>query len=181
MSKLQAAARVALIERGRIDAVRRQSATARGAAVKDLGADVGRNASLAGGRIEVASGAVVGENIYAAGGEIRIDGAVEGAIRAMGGEITLNGVVGDQVNVQAGRLVVGPGALIAGDLRYRVPADNVNIDPAAVISGEAIPLPPPPGRRGWLLARLAWHAGFLVAGVAAVLLFPRLGERSRSP
>lgn len=148
-----------------------------------LEADVARNATIAGGRVYVRENAVVRRNAYLAGGDVRVAGTVEGFLRVMGSEVLLDGVVGGDVEVEAGRLVIGPNARIAGALRYRVPASRVSIDPAAQITGERTALPSRPrpefdfGMRFFRVLRLI---AFLAAGLAAVAIFPRLADDAAS-
>jgi hypothetical protein len=153
---------------GRVDG----SVRAAGGDVR-LHAQVGRNATLAAGRVELARTAVVNSNAYLAGGDIRIDGEVGGFLQATASTVSLDGVIGGDVRVQAGRLRIGPNARIEGSLRHNVAPENVLIDPAAQIAGDVIALPPP-ARRGLWFLRIAWHLGFLLAGAAAIALFPSL-------
>jgi cytoskeletal protein CcmA (bactofilin family) len=129
----------------------------------------------AGGQVHVAaavgldSAAVIAKNAYLMGGTVQVDGTVRGALLASGGMIILNGVVGRDVEVVGGALRIGPHAQIAGNLRYRVPAGKVRIDPAARITGTVTAIPVS-GR--WGLKRVLWFLGFLMMGAVAVALFP---------
>jgi hypothetical protein len=135
-----------------------------------VAAAVDRNATIAGGSVELDSAAVIGRNAYIIGGTVQVNGTVQEGIVASGGAIILNGVVGRDAEVAGGALRVGPHARIAGNLRYRVPAGKVHIDPAARITGTVTALPV---RNGWGLWRILWILGFLVVGAAVVALFPR--------
>lgn len=140
-------------------------------------AAVDRNATVAGGKVVLDSTAAIGRNAYLVGGDVQIDGAVREGLLASGGRVTLNGVVGRDVQINGGELRIGPRAQIAGNLRYRVPAKNVHIDPAARISGTVTALhvsrPWGPGR--W---HLLWILGFLVVGAVIVALFPRFAAEA---
>ncbi len=136
----------------------------------NLAAAVDRNATIVGGNIEVDSVAVVARNAYLAGGTIRVKGTVQGALMASGGSVILNGVVGSNVEIAAGALRIGPQTRIAGNLRYRVPAGEVQIDPAARISGTVTVLPV---RRGPGILHILLLFGFLVAGAVVVAIAPR--------
>lgn len=94
---------------------------------------------LAGGRINLGSGFITTGSALLAGGEVDVAGPVGGDLFIGGGEIRIDGPVGGDVRVGGGRLIVGPNARIAGDLAYR--ADQVVIDPQAVIQGQRIELP----------------------------------------
>jgi len=136
-------------------------------------ASVDRNATIAGGDIEVDRAAVIGRNAYLAGGTVRIDGTVHEGLLVSGGTVVLNGTVDGDVEVMAGELHVGPTATIAGKLRYRVPKGEAHIDPAAHISGAVTALPAPTGRPVWYIIGIIWMFGFLVAGAVVVALIPR--------
>jgi hypothetical protein len=136
---------------------------------------IDRNATIAGGNVELREGGVVTGNAYLVGGNIVVEGTVRQLLRATGGTINIAGSVGD-VNVSAGRLRVGPNARIDGDLRYRVPADNVQIDSAATITGQMIAVPPRDWSRVWWMLRLFWGLGFLLAGAVLVALLPGIAQ-----
>jgi hypothetical protein len=135
-----------------------------------LAAAVDRNATIAGGEIVLDSAGVIARNAYLFGGKININGTVRESILAAGGEVVLNGVVGRDVEISGGALHVGPRAQIAGNLRYRVPANKVRIDSAARISGTVTALP---AGSSWSLRSLLWVFGILLAGTVIVALFPR--------
>ena len=132
---------------------------------------IDRNATIAGGNVELREASVVEGNAYLAGGNIVVAGTVRQLLRATGGTIHIGGVVGD-VNVSAQRLRVGPRARIDGDLRYRVPAENVEIDSAATITGQIISLPTRNWATVWLVMQLLWGLGFLLAGAVLIALLP---------
>ena len=144
----------------------------------DVNAHVTRNVTAAGGSISLASGSLIEGNVYAAGGDITVDGDVRGAVVAGAGNVRITGTIGGDVHVEGGGLRIEPGARIAGDLHYRVPPENVTIDPAATITGQRIALPPREGPElpttGFF--RAVWLLGFLLAGLAAVLLLPGVAE-----
>ena len=137
---------------------------------------VERNATIAGGDIDLDSAAAVAGNVYLVGGTIWVKGALQGGLLAAGGNVTLDGPVGRDVEISAGSLHLGPRAQIAGSLRYRVPRERVQIDPAARVSGTITALPVRRGPSGF---RVLLTLGFLVAGAVAVALLPRFaGEAS---
>ena len=138
-------------------------------------AAVDRNVTIAGGSVALDSAADIGRNAYLFAGEVNVSGTVRGSLLASGGSVTLNGVIGRDVEISGGELHVGPRAQIAGNLRYRVPARKVHIDPAARISGTVIAVPV---SRGWGVWHWLWMLGFLVAGAVAVALLPRFSTES---
>lgn len=135
-----------------------------------VAAAVDRNTTIAGGNVELDSAGVIERNAYLMGGTVQVNGTVRGGLLASAGKLTLNGLVGRDVEVVGGELTVGPHAQIAGNLRYRVPAGKVHIDPAAHISGTVTALPV---SGGWGLWNLLWMLGCLVAGAVVVALAPR--------
>jgi hypothetical protein len=135
-----------------------------------LAAAVDRNVTIAGGTVELDSAAVIARNAYLIGGTVQVNGAVQGGLMASGGVVILNGVVGHDVEVAGGALRIGPRARIGGNLRYRMPAGKVHIDPAAHITGTVTALPVA-GR--WGLRRVLWILGILLVGAVAVAVFPR--------
>lgn len=129
-----------------------------------------RNATIAGGNVALDSTGVIGRNAYLTGGNVQVSGTVRGDLLASGGSVILNGVIGRDVKIAGGALRIGPHAQIAGNLRYRVSAGKVHIDPAARISGTVTALPV---STGWGLWHVLWILGFLLVGAVAVALFPR--------
>jgi hypothetical protein len=135
-----------------------------------VAAVIDRNATIMAGSVELDSAAIIARNAYIVGGTIQANGTVQEGLLAYGGAITLDGVVGRDVEVTGGTLRVGPHARIAGNLRYRVPAGKVHIDPAAHITGTVTALPVSNWGPLW---RVLWILGFLLVGAVVVALFPR--------
>lgn len=135
---------------------------------------IGRNATIAGGNVNLDSTGVIGGNAYFTGGSVTIAGAVRGSLLASGGGVMINGPVGRDVEVAAGSLHLGPRAQISGDLRYKVPKDKVRIDAGAKVGGSttALPIERNPGKG------LLWMLGFVVAGIVIVALFPAFAMES---
>lgn len=144
----------------------------------DIAGRITRNVTAAGGSISFSSGSLVEGNVYAGGGSMRLDGDVRGNVLAGTGSMRITGTVGGDVRLDGGSLTIEPGARIEGDLHYRVPPENVSIDPAATITGQRFALPPREGPElptaGFF--RAVWLLGFLLAGLAAVLLLPAVAE-----
>lgn len=132
-------------------------------------AAIDRNATIAGRNVELDSTAVVGRNAYLAGGTIRVRGTVRDGLLASGGTVNVNGLIGGDVQINAGELRIGPHTQIAGNLRYRVRAEKVHIDPAARITGTVTALPV---QRGSGFFRVLWMLGFLLAGAIVVAVVP---------
>lgn len=131
---------------------------------------VDRNATIGGGNVALDSAADIGRNAYLAGENVEVIGTVRGGVLVSGGKVVLNGIIGGDAEVRARALTVGPHAVITGNLRYRVPAGKVHIDPAARISGTVTALPVSGGR--WGIKYWLWMLGVILAGVVAVALLP---------
>lgn len=128
-----------------------------------------RNVTIAGGNVSLDSTAVIAGNAYLTGGSVTVRGAVRGSLLASGGDVTINGPVGRDVEVAAGGLHLGPGAQIAGNLRYKVPKEKVMIDRGARVTGTTTALPV---EKGFHTKSLLWMLGLVIVGIVLVALFP---------
>lgn len=144
-----------------------------------LAGPVRRNVTAAGGAVRLGTGSAVGGNAYLSGGEIVIGGEVDGHVRASGEVVRVLGTVGGSVDVVAERVVVGPGARVAGDLVHRSP-EPARVDPAARIDGEVVhrPMADRGGLATWI-GHLLRIGAFLFTGVLLVALFPTAFDRLR--
>jgi cytoskeletal protein CcmA (bactofilin family) len=155
---------------GRIDG----SVRAAGAAV-EVQAQVGRNATLAGGTVVVGDRAAIQGNAYLAGREVRVSGTVEGSLYAGAAQVLLDGVVSGDVRVEASAITIGPSARIEGEVRYRIREGTaITVSPLAVLSNGLVELEARPrrgnGELGLAIVRLL---GFVVSCLAVAVLFPR--------
>jgi hypothetical protein len=82
-----------------------------------------------------------------AGETVEVQAPVGGDLYASGRVVTIDSPVGGNARLQATRVVIGPNARITGDLAYR--ADQIDISPQAVISGQRTILPPEKTWKGW--------------------------------
>jgi hypothetical protein len=153
------------------------SIRAAGGEVK-IAATVDRNVAAAGGRIEIDRAANIAKNAYLAGGEVEINGRVGQGLRVAGGSVTINGNIGSDVEITAGELHIAANAVIAGPLRYRVPAEHVVIDRNAKIAGPVTALPGKNFSGFTRVIRILWIIGFLVAGLVVVAMLPGLAGRT---
>jgi hypothetical protein len=141
---------------------------------------VRRNARLVGGTVEVTPGAHFGGGLSMAGGTLSFAGATDGYLQMAGRDATVNGHVGGDLEVSAARIEIGPGARIAGKLRYRSARDPV-VAAGAEIGGGLERLPGPPRAWSWGegahralygVGRGLWLGGSFVLGVLLLLLAP---------
>lgn len=144
----------------------------------ELRSPVARNVTLAGREVRMRARAEVGGNAYLAGGSVDVDRPVRGHLLVGGGEVRVDAPVEGNVEVAADRLVLGPGARIQGDLRYRSP-NPVDRAPEAVVGG-IVTRAPLDGRAAprWLPSVPDWAgalfglATFLFSGLVLAALFP---------
>lgn len=137
----------------------------------------------AGGSVEVGPAAEVAGDALLAGGRVEIVGNVQGELRAAAAHIRISGKVGGPASLAAERIVLGPGARIAGDVIYRA-GEEIEIVEGAQVQGEITRRPMPgmglelPGPLGLIFAAAFSWLGALIGmiALAAVLLaaFPRL-------
>jgi hypothetical protein len=149
---------------------------------------VRHNARLVGGTVEVTPGAHVGGGVSMAGRTLSFAGATDGYLQMAGRDATVSGSVGGDVEVSAARIEIGPGARIAGKLRYRSDREPV-IAAGAAIGGGLERLPGPARAWTWRegahralhgVGRGIWFSGSFVLGVLLLLLAPGyLADTSR--
>lgn len=130
-----------------------------------------RNARAAGATIRLPSGARIGRNATLAGGQLDLQGAIDGYLLAVGERIYINGIVGGDAQIVAKQIELGPEARIHGNLRYRS-QNELKRDPAAQVGGIVERMPgrglPAPRSRFPLAGMLVWSLG--LAALAALLV-----------
>lgn len=137
---------------------------------------VSGSARLAGGKVEVAENASIEDGVSIAGGEVRLRGEVGRYLQIAGGNVRIDGRVDGDVNVSAGRLSVGPGAVIAGRLTHRGP-DEPHVDSGAQIAGGVDHVSK--RRDGKVAGRVfgafafVWWLGWTSIGVLLIALLPQ--------
>ena len=89
---------------------------------------------VAGGTLHLLPSAWVDGDIYVAGGQVIEDGTVRGSLVATAGGATISGSVNGDVRGKYGKLEIGQGAQIGGNLKYQSPAE-AKIDATARIGG----------------------------------------------
>lgn len=87
-----------------------------------------------GGQINIA-GEGVGGDVAVGGGVITIDAPVKGDLKAGGADIRINSTVSGNVEIEADELVLGPNAVIEGNLSYSAPQE-ATLENGAVVRGE---------------------------------------------
>lgn len=141
---------------------------------------VRHNARLAGGTVEVTPGARFGGGLSMAGRTLSFAGHTDGYLQMAGRDVTVSGTVGGDAEISAARIEIGPGARIAGKLRYRSDREPLLAAGAEVAGGlERLP----GAYRAWSwrdgahhalrgVGRGLWFSGTFVLGVLLLLLAP---------
>ncbi len=155
-------------------------ATVAGGQLKFISGEVGDDLVAAGGQLALSPDFAVGGAAILAGGEVRVEAPIGGELRAGGGYVVVDSTVGGDASLAGDRVVIGPKARINGDLTHR--AAKIEIDPAAVVTGEVRVLDPkedaPLRARdvaaGIFLAAIFGMVALLVLAWAASFLLPGL-------
>jgi cytoskeletal protein CcmA (bactofilin family) len=152
---------------------------AAGASVVASGS-VQHNARLVGGSVEVTPGAHFGGALSMAGQSLSFAGTADTYLQMAGRDATVSGTVGGDAEISAARIEIGPGAHIAGKLRYRSDREPV-IAAGATIGGGLERLPGPLHAWTWRegahhalhgVGRGIWFSGSFVLGVLLLWLAP---------
>ena len=141
-----------------------------------LAGTVGHNARLAGGRVDVGPDAEVQGGLTIGGGDVAVAGRVGKYLQVGAGTTRIDGHVGGDVDVASGELNVGPNAVIDGVLTYYGP-QPATVAPGATIHGGAHYVErkhwsPRGHRRGFGLGSWIWLAGWIIAGIILLELWP---------
>lgn len=134
---------------------------------------VGDHLLAAGGNVRIAPEARIGGRAWLAGGRVEVAGRIGGELRAAGGQIVISGEVAGDTDLIGETIVVGPGAILHGRLRYRSPHE-AQIDPGAQIGGAiiAIPVETRPPRAALAGVGVFVTVVTLVTAALIYLLFP---------
>lgn len=133
------------------------------------------------------SGCKVAGKVLISTGDLTWAGEAGKDLEANAGVVTLQGVVHGNANLSGADIVVGPGAVIEGNLVYTSAAE-AKISPQAVIKGKTDHRLPPerahkPKKHFPLSTVLkimtfwAWSLGSLLLGSLLLSLFPGMGQR----
>jgi len=106
-------------------------------ALVDIDVASGGSLSAAGANVSIGAFSDIDGDLKAAGAKIVFDGHVGGESKFAGALVTFNGRADGAVFVRAERLIVGPQAVISGDLTVRS-LEAPEIDPGAEIAGEVV-------------------------------------------
>ncbi len=96
---------------------------------------VGRNFIAFAQEINIGPDAVIGRDANIYGGTVTIEGEIKGNLVVEAGRAELTGTVSDCFCFEGRELVLGPNAVIGGDLSYESP-EKVQIPSSAKIAGE---------------------------------------------
>ena len=98
-------------------------------------APIGRNVLAFGQEITIGPNVEIGKDAQLFAANIIFQGDVKGDLEVSGGQITFTGSVSGCFRFEGGDLVIGPDAVIEGDLIYETP-DKADISSSARITGE---------------------------------------------
>ncbi len=152
-----------------------------------LSGPIGGDLMCFAGNTDVDSGCKVAGKVMISTGDLTWAGEAGKDLEANAGVITLKGVVHGNANLSGADIVVGPGAVVEGDLVYTSAAE-AKISPQAVVKGKTDHRLPPerihkPKKHFPLAAILkiltfwAWSLGSLLLGSLLMNLFPGMGQR----
>jgi len=141
-----------------------------------LNAAVGRNVRIAAGRVDIGRHANILGNASLAGGRVNVAGDIKGYVQAAGGRVYINGAIGGDVEISGREVALGPNARVSGALRYRSP-DPIAQDPHAVVGGgiERLTMHRPPAslRTVHRVGRWIWAIGLAIVAALSVAAMPR--------
>lgn len=95
---------------------------------------VGRDVVIFGGTTTIEPDAEIGGDVAGAGGSVMVGGTVAGDLLAAAGSIEVRGTIDGSIDVSVGDLVIGPDAVVGGDVTYTSERD-ARIDDGADIGG----------------------------------------------
>lgn len=152
-----------------------------------LSGPIGGDLMCFAGNTDVDSGCKVAGKVMISTGDLTWAGEAGKDLEANAGVITFKGIVHGNAHLSGADIVVGPGAVVEGDLVYTSAAE-AKISPQAVIKGKTDHRLPPerahkPKKHFPLAAILkiltfwAWSLGSLLLGSLLMNLFPGMGQR----
>ena len=149
-----------------------------------LSAPIGGDLMCFAGNTEVDSGCKVTGKVLISTGDLTWVGEAGKGLEVSAGVITLRGIVHGNANLSGKDIVVGPGAVIEGDLVY-TSSYEAKISPQAIIKGKTDHRLPPVAehrhRRHFpvfpILHFWAWSLGSLFLGSLLMSFFPGMGQR----
>ena len=152
-----------------------------------LSGPIGGDLMCFAGNTDVDSGCKVAGKVMISTGDLTWAGEAGKDLEAYAGVITLKGVVHGNAHLSGTDIVVGPGAVVEGDLVYTSAAE-AKISPQALVKGKTDHRLPPERahktKKQFPLAAIlkiltfwAWSLGSLLLGSLLMNLFPGMGQR----
>lgn len=141
---------------------------------------IGGDVVAGGGSITIEPGATIGNDLVVATGNLDMMGTVEGDVDMAAGDAIIAGVVKGNVDGEvANSLVLGPGAIIEGDLNYKS-RDEAKLETGAQVLGNTTRAELAERESlGWralgkVLSQLQWFVGITLVGLILLWLFPNV-------
>jgi hypothetical protein len=105
------------------------------AAAIDADMSVGGNVRMFAGKIALGQATDIAGDLKAGGGDVGITGHVAGDVKVAAGRVLFDGRADKTVSIEADELIVGPNAVIGGDLVILGDTKST-VDPAAKVTGK---------------------------------------------
>lgn len=145
-----------------------------------IAGSVGRDVVVFGGTTSIERDAQIGGDVAGAGGALTVWGTVAGDLLAAAGTIQVEGTIDGSIDVTVDeRLVIGPDAVVGGDVAYTSERE-AQIDQGAQISGSVERRDPPADTTGTMItdnpvvSYLGVLIGMLLLGYGLLAIRPRL-------
>ncbi len=134
---------------------------------------IGDDLLAAGGDVTLAPESRIGGRAWLAGGRVEVGGRIGRGLKAAGGEIVIAGEILGDAELLGETIVIHPGAVIHGQLRYRSP-NPAKIDPGARILGAVVaaPVDAQPPRAAHTGGRVFMVSSLLACAALLYLMFP---------
>lgn len=140
---------------------------------------VGRDVVIFGGTTTIEPDAEIGGDVAGAGGSVTVSGTVAGDLLAAAGTIEVRGTIDGLIDVAVGDLVIGPDAVVGGDVTYTSERE-ARIEDGSQIGGSVQRREPSDDSAGSMLTNnpvisyFGLLIGMLLLGYGLLAVRPRL-------
>lgn len=100
-----------------------------------ISGQINRDVLIAAGNARIAKSASISGDLLFAGGQLQVDAPVKGKIYIYGGQVNINNNTGGNIEGTIGTLILGPHAVINGDLKYQSER-KATIQKGAIVRGK---------------------------------------------
>ncbi|MBP6060841.1 MAG: hypothetical protein KA515_02490 [Candidatus Pacebacteria bacterium] len=95
---------------------------------------IGGDAIIGGGQVSLGGPGVAGD-VLIGGGTVRVDAPISGNLNIGGDNVYINAPIGGNVKIDAGKITLGPSAVISGNLDYKS-KQELNKEAGSVVKGK---------------------------------------------